>query len=255
MSIKYKIIQAPVKYKAIIQKKRYLPEVTKFAKKHYKTKDKNLKLNNPLNNKSITINTDITEKPAQRMIYQGIDKKTKILNKYLQGADAFLDIGACYAEFALPIAQANKDKKVIALEPHPVSASHIQKSITKNKLNNLLLVEAAASNKLGKSKLIVPENNAGWSQVNNAQKGKGFDIKLVTIDSLTKDFKNVVVKIDTEGHELNVLSGMKKILSGKRLAAAMIEIQEENYDKIVSIMNKAGLKEIMKKNNDYIFVK
>ena len=46
-----------------------------------------------------------------------------------------------------------------------------------------------------------------------------------------KSIKNSFIKIDTEGSEINVLKGMKKIIKSKNLIIGIEQLSEEFYTK------------------------
>jgi len=117
--------------------------------------------------------------------------------------------------------------RVVAFEPVPENVNTIRRNIFINGVGSdrIALVNGVASNHSGAIEIYTPK---GWSDSTSvSQEGvaawKGIDIHKVSaievdeyIDAAkSPHFRNKImfVKIDTQGHELSVLQGMKKFLS------------------------------------------
>lgn len=102
--------------------------------------------------------------------------------------------------------------RVVALEPNPAQAKIIAKEYPEIELHKV-----AASNETGKADFIVYEGDEGavgssslrldWKEGDH--EGKIIKVKTVRLEELIgKDEKIDIMKIDVEGHSLEVLEGM-----------------------------------------------
>jgi FkbM family methyltransferase len=160
-----------------------------------------------------------------------------LLDAHLEPDDLFLDIGAHWGIMALQAATLHagvkKSKKktnkkehtsVLAFEPAPHNAVHLKRWLEDNKVaDRVEVVVAAVSDKPGQGNLR-PESTMGHSLIKS---NKG-DIPVVTIDQQLKKRpdlakRRVIVKIDVEGHEPEVIAGMKNLLASGNVAMVIWE--------------------------------
>jgi FkbM family methyltransferase len=160
-----------------------------------------------------------------------------LLDAHLKPDDLFIDIGAHWGIMSLQAATLHapdsKAKKkvgkkdgvrVLAFEPEPHNVSHLRRGLEENNVTNRVdVVEAAVSDRVGQGGLR-PESTMGYSLV-RADEGS---IPVVTIDSELKKRphlakRRVIVKIDVEGHEPEVIAGMKDLLASGRVAMVIWE--------------------------------
>jgi FkbM family methyltransferase len=137
--------------------------------------------------------------------------------------------------------------KVVTFEPQPWAFNGIKKTLTKNGIKNVKVVNAGLSDKKGTIKFC--SDGSGSSSVcteRSANKKKWtevYDIPIVTLDSYK--LKNVsIMKVDVEGHELNALMGAKKtILSSKPVIVLEVWRKRTNrFNKIKEFMSSVQYK-------------
>lgn len=165
-----------------------------------------------------------------------------------------IDIGAHFGEVSYRHLIKNKSFAYL-FEPNPNNATIIEEMFRKNKIKNYKLFRTALGAIDEKSMLSIANPLSYEGKVNNKSGDKNlqnissdaipiivrrFDnIKLSKIDS----FMNVFIKIDVEGYEYEVISGMMQTLkmldSKKKGIRMMIEIKKKNnYNKILAMMRK-----------------
>ena len=144
----------------------------------------------------------------------------------------FLDIGAHIGKWSVFVARANPEVQVYAFEPHPVTFEYLQQNVKLNRLRNVEPVHVAVSSGRSKALFEMPRVNTEMSQVVTAPARSNCD--LMQIDTLgVDDFlaerhlspEDVgLVKVDVEGHELQVLEGMRCLLEGATDLSLVCEI-------------------------------
>jgi FkbM family methyltransferase len=141
----------------------------------------------------------------------------KILMDKLDGL--VLDIGANLGTFCVPLARKIPKLKFHAFEPQRIIYYQLCANTIINSLGNLYTYEAGLSNQEADIELEVPdytaETNIGAFSVDKEVRENEYECKtsggkekiiLMTLDSV--GFENVrLIKIDVEGHELEVLKG------------------------------------------------
>jgi FkbM family methyltransferase len=137
-----------------------------------------------------------------------------------------LDIGANIGNHSIFF--ANKFKNVYAFEPNPVTYEVLKINCTfAAEQKNITTVNVGLSDKEGSLPFYINRSNIGGSQiidVNHKSSKDTIQINVKTLDQLIelKDASVALVKIDVEGHELNVLKGAKDTIS-RNMPAILFE--------------------------------
>ena len=158
----------------------------------------------------------IYNNPQRRVVWKIFYRK--LLNK----GDIAFDIGAHVGTRTRAMRAA--EAKVIALEPQKPFSSYLAKTLP----NDVVFIEAAAGASEMDAEMAVSSKHPTVSSmrtefVDDASNTKGFEkvrwdkkqlVKMVTLDGLIKTYgKPSYIKIDVEGYELQVLSGLSSPVS------------------------------------------
>jgi FkbM family methyltransferase len=137
-----------------------------------------------------------------------------------EAPELFIDIGANYGTHSLLFLV--HDIETITFEPNP-SCHHLFQAICSLNNVNPKLESIALGEKEGEIEIAYPEKDTWLGSTNpNVIKNLICDYKLVTVKALQKRLdeylpqmhnKRTLIKIDTEGNELDVLKGGLKVLS------------------------------------------
>ncbi|OIO41337.1 hypothetical protein AUJ61_00225 [Candidatus Pacearchaeota archaeon CG1_02_30_18] len=155
----------------------------------------------------------------------------------------FIDIGANIGKYTILMGNLLKDYKILAIEPEIQNFKFLKKSISLNRLMNVITFNLACSSKKEKKKFFIEENGIGMHSFYRTKlKSKLFvEVDTETLDNLVfkslnkKEVKEIsLIKIDVEGAESEVLEGAKKVL---RSASPIL---------LVEIWNKESLKKVRK---------
>lgn len=164
---------------------------------------------------------DIAIAPAMRNgVYEYFEVK-QIL-RTLKAGDSFLDIGACVGLYSVLASKAVGDTgKVIAVEPNDIS--YIHKNFALNECKNCSIYKMAIGKSVGRSFLHIDADNFGNHCVTGDTSGT--PISIIDIDSIASDLQNIrVIKMDTQGDELNALLGARKTIAKNKSLSMLVEV-------------------------------
>tara|TARA_B100001248_G_C27288696_1_gene411352 strand:+ start:121 stop:864 length:744 start_codon:yes stop_codon:yes gene_type:complete len=132
-----------------------------------------------------------------------------------------IDVGA--AAGIMSTFFAKKTKHVHAYEPSP---SFVQTEKLKEKFDNVTTYNLAVSNFKGKETFYIDDKRLSQNGFLNPGWGKPMDVDVVTLDE--QGHSNIgMIKIDTEGTELDVIKGADKIIKDS-YPTLMVEIWDQN---------------------------
>jgi len=177
---------------------------------------------------------------------------TKLIKENVRKGNIVLDIGANIGIFTLLFAELVGSKgKVYAFEPDPTTFNILKKNVEINGYKNVILINKAVSNKKGKVKLFLCENNNGNHKVYDSKENRKFiEVDCIKLDGYFKDYKGKInfIKMDIEGSEPSVINGSLKILSKNNLkmltefGSLLIEHSGYSYKQYLNDLFNVGFK-------------
>ena len=195
--------------------------------------------------------------PSSNYINGGLyeTENLDVLLSFVRDDSVFLDIGANVGFFALQIARrVHRHGKVHAFEPHPDLVRLIRGSAFLNGLATMDGLQGAlithplgVGDKLGPVELYYPQDHlGGGGQSGGADPQRARIIsEFTTIDEcLGQDFVCDLVKIDVEGHELEVLKGMRSTIERSKEIKVVFEKLGQNAGpeaEIEALLRNLGL--------------
>jgi FkbM family methyltransferase len=125
----------------------------------------------------------------------------------------FLDIGSLHGIFSLAFAKLHPEGKCIAADPSPFAFSKLLYNIHKNSLNHINPHEIALSSHNRNLQMHYVWEHA-VSAGTDSTTMETINVSAITGDELCQShhFEPDLIKIDVEGHELEVLKGLEKIV-------------------------------------------
>ncbi|MCC6303510.1 MAG: FkbM family methyltransferase [Gammaproteobacteria bacterium] len=138
------------------------------------------------------------------------EDEIKFLREIVRPDTRFIDIGANYGLYSLSVAKLCPDGHVWSYEPGGETAGYLREGIEANGLRNVTLINQALSSKAGTGRLSTSDNSELNALTDVGDPGRGEPVELTTLDleGVRHGWREVdLVKIDAEGHELQVLEG------------------------------------------------
>ncbi len=147
------------------------------------------------------------------------ESEMELWRSWLKPGMTVIDVGANAGVYTFSAAtRVGASGKVIAIEPFPACVSYLKETCRVNQLDWVQVYGAAASDRTGTIRLAVQ----GASELNEVvaddvevASGQVVEVPCLTLDSLieTESLTSVdFLKLDAEGHELNVLQGARQLL-------------------------------------------
>ena len=199
--------------------------------------------------------SDISEQIKNYGWYADERFVTEIFEKNLFKGMTVLDLGGnigFYTLFARSI--VGSTGKVISFEPFPKNANLLKASVKENSYENVVIVEEAISNKVGKAFLFLsPDYNSEHSLLDlefnygkNWNSPKKIQVNVTTVDDyLKKNEKKLkidFIKMDIEGSEYFALEGMQQTILQNDKLTILSEFWPEGFTK-----NKINPKQFLTK--------
>ena len=169
----------------------------------------------------------------------------RLIREYVRAGDTVYDVGANMGYVTLSLAKrVGPGGRVVAFEPVPQSLDLLRSNIADNRLANVQVFDAAASDRTGEAVIRIAENLATASLVwhKHEQSVHETVIRTVAIDELIdagKIPRPKFVKIDVEGAEALVLQGMRRTLAAAR-PVLFVECSDVGREMAWQILSELG---------------
>ncbi|MEW6685533.1 MAG: FkbM family methyltransferase [Candidatus Edwardsbacteria bacterium] len=165
--------------------------------------------------------------------------ETEMFKRSIKPNMVVVDVGANIGYYSLIAAKLVGDNgRIYAFEPEPNNYKLLVKNIEINNYSNIVPIQKAVSNKVGKAKLFVDGYNLGNHSFleSNIKKKAGFiEVETITLDyffeRIVGDNKVNFLKVDAEGAEGIILEGADKILRNKDIKV-LIEFTPTLLEKV-----------------------
>lgn len=167
-----------------------------------------------------------------------------------KNTEAFLDVGTNIGYFPLLALEKKEFQgKIHAFEPHPGLYQLAAENINLNKNSNRVeFHQIALSDSAGEARLFIPtdfKNNEGIASLEKPRDGNSQEIvvKTKSLDEVCGHLRNIVAKIDTEGHEAAVLRGARSLLGAGAFRCIFFEeFKSPNEAETFTILKEFGFK-------------
>jgi FkbM family methyltransferase len=166
----------------------------------------------------------------------------------LKPGDTFLDVGSHYGTYAVLASKlVGPTGKVIAVEPHPESLEILRENLAVNRCENVEVLDYAFSDTTTPLALAYNKYCAGPVRESDPDSVVHTTQGMAGDEALRNAATPAAVKIDVEGHEFAVLSGLKRTLSTASCRSLCLEVHPSllpsgiTQESIIEFIRKCGL--------------
>ena len=200
----------------------------------------------------------LLKRRLQRSIKRNDEQEINLVKKFIKSGTDSIDVGVYRGVYSYEMSKYSE--KVHSFEPNPIIFKYIDKNLKKF-IKNIHLYNFALSNQNKTINLKIPIRNSNSNKEifeeyyemgkatihneNNFENYENFEIQTKKIDELSFDNKISFIKIDVEGHELEVIEGAKNTIKRDK-PVLLVEIEKQYTKKEVAesinFINSLGYK-------------
>lgn len=151
-----------------------------------------------------------------------------LLDLQLRSDDVFIDVGAHWGVYSLSAAtRLPKQVSVLALEANPENSTRLASWVKRNKLESEIeVIPKAVGDRVGTAHMRVNGSSMGHRIA-----ADGVNVDMTTLDQVLAErdwlrWRRILLKVDVEGHEMEVFAGARQLFSGCQVAAVVWEKSE-----------------------------
>jgi FkbM family methyltransferase len=152
----------------------------------------------------------------RRGTFETPEPEFQALEKYVRPGDWVIDIGANIGHYTLRMSRlVGPAGRVLAFEPMLQTFELLSSNVFAGRLHNVTLFNIALSSSAALGSMQVPKfDESGLDNLYQARlvQGGEFSVLCLPLDALPLPARIRLVKIDAEGHDLEVLKGMRAML-------------------------------------------
>ena len=193
----------------------------------------------------------------KQQLEPGISKLVKNIAKELDlqnDRGCFFDVGANVGLYTWEVSKICPHRKILAFEPDPENIKLLEQTLSGANLQNLEICKCALSNQDGEISFFqdkltsatgcVAGKDKPWIEQYLNSSANEIKVKTKTLDSVVSDENNPsLIKIDVEGHEVEVLEGGRDTLT-KIKPLLILESFPPKQHTVLSLLQELGYKSI-----------
>lgn len=153
---------------------------------------------------SVSYDGNVFHAPSFRQLYAFVRdmNATMGMPKSRYDPKIIVDVGASIGSTLICWQTAFPEAEIIGIEPYPENLKYL-----KMNTNGITVIEKAASNFTGTLRMSCEHENTGLAMVSD----EGVEVEADTLDNMIE--RCDILKIDVEGHDLEVIEGAERLLS------------------------------------------
>lgn len=147
------------------------------------------------------------------------EPEMRVISERVQPGDWLIDIGANIGYYTCHMsACAGPSGRVLAFEPILNTFALLAANVQAAGLNNVTLINAAASDGTGVLHMEVPQLDTGLDNLYEAHISNDgrHSVLSFALDSMSLPHRISLIKIDAEGHDLQVLRGAERLIANSK---------------------------------------
>jgi FkbM family methyltransferase len=171
-----------------------------------------------------------------------------ILHEWIRPGDWVIDIGANFGVYTARFSElVGPTGRVISIEPVQQTFDVLNAVVQDLPIRNVTLLNVAGFSESCAIPLSIPQDQSGWENLYESsldRSASGPIALCISVDALQLPNRVALVKIDTEGAELNVLRGMRSTLA-KDHPILIVEWMK-GMEEIVEFLEGFGYRPVIK---------
>jgi len=176
-------------------------------------------------------------------------------------ADVLLDIGANIGVYSVYLAgNVPSLGEVFAFEPSPASYDLLRQNCEMVESPTILTNQVALSDETGTAEFTLFNPTSGANALIDTMERDDVGDEVIEVPTQRLDDfmesragKVIAIKIDVEGHELNVLSGSNSLLQNNRVLLQVECLSNSQAEKVQTLLKAYGFQMLFRLKNDYVF--
>lgn len=162
--------------------------------------------------------------------------ETKVIKGLVKEGDIIVDAGANIGYYTILLSRAVGSKgKVYAFEPGKECFDLLRRNVKLNRCYNVVLINKALSNKEGKIKFYINEQDKGSSSMLKDSLGTEVIVEGTTLDKEVTEPIDFM-KMDIEGSELQALQGAITLLGSCKKIVMEAPEEREDFKEIMKLL-------------------
>jgi FkbM family methyltransferase len=163
------------------------------------------------------------------------------LSELVTKETTFIDVGANLGYFTIFCSRLAQE--VYAFEPVPAEFERLSKNIGLNNLKNVRAFQCAVSKERTRLRFFESKISDGHdSTVRRFEHDRSIFVDAVTLDETVEpSARNVVMKVDAEGSEMDVLLGAMKLIRSGKVSAIVLEWARPIYPNVANLRERFAL--------------
>ena len=164
-----------------------------------------------------------------------------ILSELITKETTFIDVGANIGYFTILFSKLART--VYAFEPVPAAFERLSRNIALNNLTNVRAFQSAVSKEKTRLRIFESKISDGHdSIVRRFEHDRSILVDAVTLDeTVDPSVRNVVIKVDVEGSEMDVLLGALGLMRSGKVSAVVLEWARGIYPDITNLRERFAL--------------
>lgn len=165
----------------------------------------------------------------------GWEPEVQYIRNYARRSVLAIDVGANMGLWTYAIARTGMFEKILAFEPNPT----LTVDLLNAGLDNVTVIHKAVSNQSGERTLRIPKISqstlSGWASLEDQIDLDTDEFQEMLVETIRLDDLELngvgFIKVDVEGHELNLLQGGRNLFTRDR-PVCMIECRDRNKSQV-----------------------
>jgi FkbM family methyltransferase len=171
-------------------------------------------------------------------------RELALMRRFLEPGGDVLDVGAHVGMYSVAAGLALRGRgRVLAFEPNPSARRQLEENVALNRLDNVLVTDAAVAAEPGEALLHVPAtDDPSFSSLGEGRFAEGEPVRVPTttldVEVEARGLAPAFVKIDVEGAELGVLAGADQTLQHRPVL--LVEVGDATADDVAGRLGELG---------------